>query len=89
MTDRTKKTQAATLQWLQKNEHFIVHRHGLNISCVLEGYAKLIEKPQAEWSITDWMRLPKLVVRMDGQDPLFIATTGYPEVLPDELGYYI
>ena len=70
---------AKTMHWLISNEHLYVEEHGLNLESVLEGYEKLLEKPRKDWTISEWMRLPRLVAAMSGQDKLFIAITGYPE----------
>lgn len=74
-----------TKKWLVANAHYYVETHGLDLESVLSGYAALLDKPQSDWSVSDWMQLPKLVARMNGQDALYMSIVGMPEPTYDEV----
>ena len=82
-----KSVSQTTMDWLNANEHLYADEHGLNLESVLEGYEKMLGKPRNKWTISEWMRLPRLVTAMNGQDKLFISIVGSPDPTMDELGY--
>ena len=83
--NKVSKTEIKIRTWLESHNEILSNRLGFTASHVIEGYEILCEKKVDDWTSQDWLDMQKAACKIDGQDPLYIAIVGAPELTLDEL----